>query len=235
MRARVTRDDRGEGLFHHFQVLFRGEAADVKAGHTVFRQTPTLAHGGIASAGMKQSGINAASHRTHVGNAARAQRGGQFRRRHEGGLAAPVQRVEPAGDRGHQPCQAVVAAVLIEVRVIAGGERQLAGARGADGGPAERAFGDHMHQVGALAIHQPAQAPPGRQAQAQAGVIGNGQAGHSPGVGSDAVVLLPRPHQADPVAARAQTVHQALRGHRDAVDFRWVGFGDEKDAQGLHR
>ena len=44
-------------------------------------------------------------------------------------------------------------------------------------------------------------------------------------------MLLPGAHHAHPVAARAQALHHALRGHGHAVDFRGISLGDEEDAQ----
>ena len=72
-----------------------------------------------------------------------------------------------------------------------------------------------------------------RRAEAQAGIAGQGEAAHEGRiVDMGRVARLPRAHEVDGVAARAQPRHQAFDGEGDAVDFRRVGLGDEGIAHG---
>ena len=99
-----------------------------------------------------------------------------------------------------------MAAVTVEVGVEVRGDGQPQFSRGADGRPAERSFGDDMHQVRSLVLPQPGQARFGRQAELEAVVFRDWHAGRehfleSALLGRHVQRMLAWSHQLDGVAA----------------------------------
>ena len=156
----------------------------------------------------------------------------QLQGRHQGRLRAVVEAAHPAQGRALQPRRAVVAHVVVEAGVEAGGGGDAELARGAQRGPAERAFGGHVDRIRTYQLPALAQGAGRGQAELQAGIAGQGGAADQQDMfgksrrGEVGVAVLARADQFDVVAAVAQALFQPLHGEGDAVDFRRVGLGD---------
>ena len=145
-----------------------------------------------------------------------------------------------SGDQATQPAEPVVVAVGVEIGVEAGRHRQAELARRGDRRSAERTLGGDMDDVRRVLRPEAAQRVAGGQAETQARIAGNGQAGreHLREVetsGGRFQPALARPDQLYAVAAPTQAGHQMGEGQRDAVDLGRVGFGDDRYVQRGYR
>ena len=143
-------------------------------------------------------------------------------------------------DRLMEPAHAVVAAVGMEVGTKVGAHRQLQASGGLQRRPAKRAFGHDVHQVGPLLRPKIDQGAFGRQAHAQMRIARDRQAPKQHFVQARRLVAtgigtLARPDQTDVVIAPLQSLHHLRCGERHAIDFRRVGFGDDRNPQRASR
>ncbi|MNP39970.1 hypothetical protein D3C76_1335670 [compost metagenome] len=148
--------------------------------------------------------------------------------------------MEPAqvvGQQSGQQARTVVPGVLLEVGVEAAHHRNPQAPRGAQGGETQRALGgdiEHIRFALAPATQQLVQTG---LAPLQAGVPRQRPAAdqHQFIVAPAAVVAgLARAHQLQPVPGAAQAVAETAEGVGHTVDFRQVGFADQRDVQGRY-
>jgi len=101
----------------------------------------------------------------------------------EGAVALVVKAPQVAVHRGRHPAEAVVAAVLLEVGAVVGGQRQRERTRGVHGGGAQRAGCRHVNELRAQALQPLAQVGRAGQTQAQIAVHRDRHAAGAPFVG----------------------------------------------------
>ena len=147
-----------------------------------------------------------------------------------------VEMAQVGGDGLLQQADTVVLRVAVEIGVEIRAHRNVQLARGRQGGPAQRAFGGDVHDVGPVQLPQARQQALGGQAGFQFGVTGYGHAGHERFriavlICRHVLLELARTDHVDAVLALAQTLHHAADGDGDAVHFGQVGFGDQRDIQ----
>ncbi len=183
---------------------------------------------------MEQLPIDAARQQFQAFEAAALQFDALAAAGHQGQLRTVVEPAQVAGQRPGQQADAVMPGVLLEVGVKAADHRDLQALRGTQGGQAERAFGGDIEHIGAMQPPLAQQLVQGRLAPLQAGI-----ARQRPATGEQQLVIalaavvsaLPRTHQLQAMAARAQAVDQAPEGIGHAIDFRREGFADQGDKQ----
>ena len=131
-----------------------------------------------------------------------------------------------------QPAHAVMHAVAVEIGMKPRSHRDAQPPRHGHRRPAERPLGDHVHQVRPPAAPAPGQHPPGRQAETQPRIAGQGHARQG-NIQFAAGVFraLTRTQHLDPVPEIAQTADQPANGHRHPVHLGRIGFGDKGDIE----
>ena len=176
--------------------------------------------------------VNAAREDGEIAEAELGEFGAELAGRREGATRAVVHVAEPRERDPLERADAVVAGVGVEVGVKARGDGKAEGAGGGDGGGAERAFGGDMDEIGTIRAPELAQRAAGREAETEHGITGEGEAGQGDdlifgmGVGGREIVAA-RAIDGDLMAAPAELAGDHAKRHRDAVDFRREGFGDE--------
>jgi hypothetical protein len=235
-RGRVCDSHLREGAEQRIEILLRRDPADEHDDGCVGCDAPSAAQRFVASVRMEQPRIHAARNDADALEAEVAQALAQLMGRHHG-----CQRWRCATSAGNerwgiQPCGAVMGAVCVKVgvEVARAGDLQLAG--GANARPAERSFGDHVHDIGAL-LPPVIDEPPGRRHAEPEGVVSrNRQPGDEHLVACRrrrlrAIGVPTRTDNLDVVAACDQPAYHHCDGRGDPVDFRRVGFGDHRHPQ----
>lgn len=230
-RAGALPADRVEGAEQQIEVFLRRQPADVDHRQFVVVQTPLRAQRGTASGRVEQAGVDGAAQLRHLAEAAPGEEIGQLAGRRQGRLALVVEAPQPGEGERRQRAGTVARHVLVEAGVEAGGDRDAETTRGAQRGPAQRAFGGDVDGLRPACAPAAQYLPAGRQTEAQAGITRQRRAVRQQGIGIGCgFVALSRADHADLVAEFAQAVAQAVHGQRNAVDFRWPGFRDDLDA-----
>ena len=160
---------------------------------------------------------------------------------HHGDAGAVVERAQPALDRAAQHADAVVPGVVVEVGVVAGGQRYAQRPRRRHRRAAERALGGDVDDVGPARAPAPHQHRARGQAEAQRAIAGDGQAGADQlgdaGMGGrerpGRARRLVRPHHLHLVPAPGEALDQARQRHRHAVDLGRPGLGHQRDGERL--
>ncbi len=236
--ARLLAPDGLEGGEQRLQVLLGREAAHAGDDQVVGAGAPLRAQRVAAVRGVEAAHVHAARHLRQVAEALGLQVVEQRLRGHHRALRRVVEAAQVGHDGPAQEAEAVVLAVGVEVGAEVGAHRQAQRLGGQQRRAAERALGGDVHHVRTLLAPQPHQRSLARQAHAQAGVVGNGNAAHQhvalrvAGRGGRVVGGLARPHHLHEVVALAQALHQAGDGHGHAVDLGRIGLRHAGDSQG---
>ncbi len=213
-------------------VFFGGEAADVDEHRVVGTRAPGGAQGGIAFGGGEEVGVHAAREQAHAAKAVARELGVELVGRRQGDAGAVVEPAQVGEGGAGEKRETVVARVAVEVGVKGGGQRDAQRVGGGEGGPAQRALGGDVHDIGPAAAPGAQQGPARGQAEAQHGVAGDGHArvqdlavgavGHE-----DVGAALARAVHGDLDAAAGEAGGELPERHGDAVDLGREGFGDE--------
>jgi len=240
-RARFVLAHGLEGRHHRTQVFFGRQPADAQGDAGARVGAPTGAQGRAAVQWAEALRVDTARHHAQPLQA----RGGELVLQalggHHGAGRAVVEVAQIGHHRGLQPGHAVVPAVGVEVGAEVTDHRQAQSPRSAQRRPAQRAFGDDVHDIRPLRRPQALQQALRRQAHLQFGVARYRQATHQHLVEAGFTacqlrVTLARPHQLQVVATRLQAFDHACKRHRHAIHFGWIGFGHQCHAQGArHR
>jgi small-conductance mechanosensitive channel len=179
-------------------------------------------------------GVDAAPHDLQVLESGLAQLARQRLRGHEGRVRLVVEAPQIVVHDGRQPAEAVVAAVLVEIRAEIRRDRNFEHARSAQRRPAERALGGHVHELRLRALEARAQRAAGREAQPQLRVHRDRAAERAPFPGRVQCCFagLPRTDQLHRVSPQAQVLDSTLDGQRHAVELWRERLGHEGNAHG---
>ncbi len=236
-RTRLVLTHGLEGGNHGAQVLLGCQAAHAHRHAGAGVGTPAGAQGRTAVRRAEALRIHAARDHAQAPQTGRGQLALQACCGHHGAGGAVVEMAQVSHDRRMQPAHAVVAAVGVEVGAEVADHRHAQLAGGAQRRPAQRAFGDDVHDIGPLRCPALDQLTPRRQAHLQRRVARYRQAaqqhlGETRFVARDLGGGLTRPHQLQVVAPRLQAFDHAGQRGGNAVDLGRVGLGDQGHAPG---
>lgn len=221
-----------EGAEKERIVFLGGHAAGVDHDGIGRRGAPRSAQGEGAQGGAELGGVNAAREDGEIAEAELGEFGAELAGRREGAARAVVNVAEPRERDALERADAVVAGIGVEVGVKAGGDGEAEGAGGGDGGGAERTFRGDVDEIGAIRAPALAQRAAGREAETEHGITGERETGQ----GDDLVfgmsvggreIVAAGAIDGDLMATPAEFAGDHAKRHRDAVDFRREGFGDE--------
>ncbi len=237
LHAGIGRPHALPGLHHPGQVLLGSETPHVQGHGIVLRHAPGATQLGTAAGGGEEGRVHPPGHHDEVTVTMGLELPQQTLRGHHGAQGFVMELAQVRRHRGAQEAQAVMAGIGVEigVEVRRHGDAQLQG--GVEGGPAQRALGRHVHEVGPLHLPQPRQGGLGGQPHLQALVARDGHPGLEHLLETRGPVrlvggALARADELDVVLAGVHGAHHALQGHGHAVDLGRVGLGNHRQSQG---
>src|SRR5262249_50418198 len=131
------------------QVLLRGKTPDVERDRLVATAAPGAAQPLAAAGRGEEPVVHTATHDPDPPESAGFQGGLHLGRRYQGAIGAVVEGAQVSRDDAGEYAEPVMSAVAMEVRVKVGADRYSQSPGGTYRRPAQRAFGDHLYDVGA--------------------------------------------------------------------------------------
>ena len=231
-QARIPplRSDGVPGMLYVIQVFFRSEAPHMDAGQGGSAALPLTAQGFAAAGRVEQGCVHAAPYHAYAGYAEAGEFGGEGVGGHQGGLDAAVESAQVRGNGGPQEAEPIMHAVVVEVGVVAAGDRNAQATGRRRSGPAQRAFRHHVHDIRTPRPPAPGESASCGQTETHLPVAWHADATIT-NVRAGRIARLAREMHLHLVAACAQPLHHAAHGHGHAVDLRRIGLRDEGDME----